>query len=144
MGRVSTPIWNPEPPTGIIGVAGRRSFGIVRALGSIWMQLSFDRIEKAIEPHLSQRLLTVWKVFVTLILNAILCAMVLASTRVFEILYNYSSDQSATGLLKYFPLEGLLKVTDVLVVVVFAVSMISTIVRFIGEAVAESRHNGAR
>jgi hypothetical protein len=85
--------------------------------------IPINKLERKIEYRLRAHKRVV-RAFVALVTNAVMCLMVIASARVFEILINYYG-----GDLKFFTAVPFRRVLDILIITVFAISALAALVK---------------
>jgi hypothetical protein len=88
--------------------------------------IPINKLERKIEYRLRAHKRLV-RAFVALVTNAVMCLMVIASARVFEILINYYGRD-----LKFFttvPFRRILDGLDILIITVFAISALAAFVK---------------
>jgi hypothetical protein len=89
--------------------------------------ISINKLERIIEYRLRAHKRVV-RAFVALVTNAVMCLMVIASARVFEILINYLYGRD----LKFFiavPFRRIIDGLDYLIITVFVISALAALVK---------------
>ena len=90
--------------------------------------IPINKLERKIEFRLGAHK-RVLRVFVALVTNAVMCLMVIATTRVFEILIDYLYDR---GDLKFFaavPFRRIIDGLDILIITVFVISAVAALAK---------------